>query len=97
MPDRRRFLKQCVATSTGAIALTSAAGAQNPPSRADANAEIAKRLTEVARLRFGTHLNDEQLRVVEQRLTRSLTTGDLLKRTRLENSDEPAFVFIPEE
>ena len=89
---RRRFMK---AAALGTIA---AAGgpvlAQDQPRPARNQAEV---LAEIVRLRFGQHLSEAQLKSIQQRLGRQLATAEQMKRTRLANGDEPAFVFMPEE
>lgn len=90
---RRRFLQTMAGVGAGAI-LTDAAAAQDHASRSE---EAAQRLVEVVRLRLGEHLNDEQLKTVQQRLMRGLSNAAALRRMRLENGDEPAFVFMSED
>ena len=90
-PDRRRFVKTA---ALGVAGLAASEGyGQAPPPAADARARTAQALAEIARLRFGQHLNEAQLKSVQERIGRSLATAEALKRTRLENGDEPAFVF----
>jgi hypothetical protein len=77
----------------GAIVLAGA-GAQEPkttppkpaPSAADA-------LAEVAQLRYGKHLSEEQLKEVRRGIERGLRSAERLRQVKLANSDEPAFVF----
>lgn len=88
---RRRFLKTA---ALGSLAAAAPALAQDQPRPARGQAEA---LAEIARLRFGQHLNEAQMKSVQQRLGRQLATGEQMKRTRLTNADEPAFVFVPEE
>jgi len=94
-PSRRRFMK---AAALGTVAVTAAAtpalAQERTPAPADRQAQA---LAEIVRLRFGQHLNEAQMKSVQQRLARALATAEQLKRTRLENGDEPAFVFVPGE
>ena len=89
--NRRRFLKACAA---GAIplAVTSAAAQDQPAPTAPDTPAAA--LTAFARLRFGKHLTDAQVKVVQQEITSSLRLAESLKREALEPGDEPAFVFL---
>jgi hypothetical protein len=48
-------------------------------------------------MRLGQHLNEEQMRSVQQRLARNIATSAQLRRTRLDNGDEPGFAFVPME
>ncbi len=90
---RRRFLKAAALRSAGALGAAGPAAAQdNPPRPA---ADQARALAEIVRLRLGQHLTEEQMKSVQQRLGRALATAAQLRRTRLENGDEPAFVFAP--
>jgi hypothetical protein len=57
----------------------------------------AESLAEIVRVRFGQHLSEAELKSIQQRLGRQLATAEQMKRTRLTNGDEPAFVFVPEE
>jgi hypothetical protein len=83
------------AAALGAVGTAAApALAQDQPRPADNQAQA---LADLVRARIGKHLTEAQLKSVQQRLTRMLATSDQLKRTRLENGDEPAFVFVPEE
>jgi hypothetical protein len=56
----------------------------------------AKRLGEIAKARYGQHLNEEQLRQLVEDLDRGLNAGQRLRGLRLKNSDEPDFVFRAE-
>lgn len=54
---------------------------------------IAVAYTEIARLRFGEHLNAEQLESVKRDLEGNVRTAERLRAFKLKNSDEPDFVF----
>jgi hypothetical protein len=60
---------------------------------ADAPATPADALFEIAKLRYGKHLTEEQLQQVKQSLQRDQAIADFLRRSKLTNGDEPAFVF----
>jgi hypothetical protein len=92
--SRRRFIKAAALGTAGAFAAGPALAQDPAPSSAERQAQA---LAEIVRLRFGQHLNAAQMKSVQQRLARSLATSEQLKRTRLENGDEPAFVFVPGE
>jgi hypothetical protein len=59
----------------------------------DPLAASAAALTEAARARFGKSLAEEHVKDVLDRIHRSLVAGQSLKQFKLQNSDEPAFVF----
>ncbi len=54
---------------------------------------IAVAYTEIARLRFGEHINAEQLESVKRDLEGNVRTAERLRAFKLKNSDEPDFVF----
>jgi hypothetical protein len=63
--------------------------AQQPPTPSP----LAVAYTEIARLRFGEHLSDEQLESVKRDLEGNVRTAERLRAFKLKNSDEPDFVF----
>jgi hypothetical protein len=68
-----------------------AEAAQTQPPRTSAEA-----LIELVRIRYGKHLDDEQLQAVRRSIERQLLSAELLRKSRLKNSDEPDFVFSPD-
>ncbi|HVG31033.1 MAG TPA: hypothetical protein VM864_15085 [Pyrinomonadaceae bacterium] len=54
---------------------------------------LALAYAEVARLRFGDKLGDEDLTRVRRGVGNKLRTADALRGVKLKNSDEPDFVF----
>ncbi|HEX8069152.1 MAG TPA: hypothetical protein VF546_04310 [Pyrinomonadaceae bacterium] len=60
---------------------------QQPPS------PLAVAYGEVARLRFGDKLTPDELARVTRDLEGNVRTGERLRATKLENADEPDFVF----
>jgi hypothetical protein len=91
---RRRFMTAALAGTAGALCPAPAAAQDNPPRPA---ADQARAMAEIVRMRLGQHLNEEQMRSVQQRLARNVATSAQLQRTRLNNGDEPAFAFVPME
>jgi len=55
---------------------------------------LAEAYAEVARVRFGKHLEDSQWDRVKRDLEGNVRTADRLRETKLKNSDEPDFIFI---
>ena len=94
-PPTRRQFAQKVAALAAAPVVASAAAAQEPapPARP---ATAGQALAEIVRLRYGRHLNAEQLRRATQRVENNLRMADRLKRIALLNGDEPAFQFTPD-
>ncbi|MBM4068520.1 MAG: hypothetical protein FJ271_06190 [Planctomycetes bacterium] len=93
--NRRHFGKQVACLAAGALAgeTGSAAAAQPKP---DARSAALQALTDLVRSRHGAHLSEEQLQHVRRKIAGSLLMADALKRTRLDNGDEPDFVFQAE-
>lgn len=56
----------------------------------------AKRLGEIAKVRFGQHLNEEQLKSLVEALDGGLQSGQRLRKLGLQNADEPDFLFRAE-
>ncbi|HWW73991.1 MAG TPA: hypothetical protein VNZ44_01265 [Pyrinomonadaceae bacterium] len=54
---------------------------------------LAEAYAEAARLRFGEHLSAEQLESVKRDLEGNVRTAERLRGFKLQNSDEPDFVF----
>jgi hypothetical protein len=54
---------------------------------------LAEAYAEAARLRFGEHLSPEQLESVKRDLEGNVRTAERLRSFKLQNSDEPDFVF----
>jgi hypothetical protein len=87
-PTRRRFLQAAAATAAlPLVDVPPVVVADDPP----ASAEQA--LTAIVRLRF-KHLTEDQLKAVQAGLQRGLAAGEILKRTRLDPTDEPATIFV---
>jgi hypothetical protein len=60
---------------------------QQPPS------PVALAYVEMARARFGDKLSDEELTRLRRNFEGKARTGDALGKAKLQNSDEPDFVF----
>jgi hypothetical protein len=55
---------------------------------------LALAYMEVARLRFGEKLTNEELKRVQNELKGNVRTAERLRAVKLKNSDEPDFTFI---
>jgi len=55
----------------------------------------AEALAEVARILYGKNLTDDQMAEVKRSLSNRFRASEAMKKTRLANGDEPAFVFSP--
>ena len=87
---RRRFLK---GATVAPVILTSSAltAAQEPEAPS-----VVHSLTDIVRRRYGKHLTETQIKSVQAAIQGDLASSEALKRVRLENGDEPAFVFVPD-
>lgn len=95
--SRRRFGKQVACLTAGALAGgAGSASADQPQPKPDARAAALQALVDIVRARHGAHLSDEQMQRVRQKIATSLLMADALKRTRLDNGDEPDFIFQAE-
>ena len=100
-PTRRKFAKAVVTAIAAAPLAVSMVKAQTPtptptpqPSPTPQQpSPLAEAYGEVARRRFGDKLSDEELTRVKRSLEGMVRTGDALRAVKLQNSDEPDFVF----
>ena len=103
--DRRAFVKFIPALGAAglvAVNLPASSPAQTPsasptpiPSPTPTQpSPLAEAYTEVARVRFGKHLEDSQWDRVKRDLEGNVRTADRLRDSKLKNSDEPDFIFI---
>jgi hypothetical protein len=106
-PARRRFTK-AVATALAAaplVRLTNNAHAQTPPATKEPAAPpnpqptpqppspVAEAYGEVARVRFGDRLTADELTRVKRSVAGKINRGNALRDAKLQNSDEPDFIF----
>lgn len=89
--NRRQFLKGAAAATLLTAPLQAG---ENRAQQDNAATTPAEALSAFARARFGRHMTEEQMKSVQRGISQSLSSADTIKRTRLENSDEPDFVFF---
>src|SRR5437879_2887793 len=89
----RREFAAGVAAAAGVLALPGLVEAEQPKPGAVLTA-TAQAMTDIIRARHGKHLSDEQLKRVQQKIRGNLLAAEALKRTRLDNGDEPAYMFV---
>lgn len=96
--NRRQFGKQVTVLTAGAFlgGAGGAAAAQQAQPKTDSRTATLQALMDMIRARHGTHLSDEQLQRVRQKIATGLLMAEALKHPRLDNSDEPDFVFQAE-
>jgi hypothetical protein len=91
---RREFTqKLALLAATPLLARSGEARAADQPAPPDPIAATAAALTEAARARFGNNLAEEHVKKVRDSIQRGLSSAQTLKRAKLANADEPAFVF----
>ncbi len=98
-PTRRQFNKTLALLAAAPLAATAEAAAARPadePPAAETFSSAAQALTEVVRLRHGKHLSAEQLKRIRQRLETTARRAAALRKTPLQNGDEPDFLFVAE-
>lgn len=107
--SRRRFTKTLAAAVVAGTAAAQVVTAQTPPAATESKAPpnprptpaqqppkpspVAVAYADVARARFGERLSPEQFDAVKRDLEGNVRAADALRAYRLENSDEPDFVF----
>jgi hypothetical protein len=108
-PARRRFTKAVATALAAAplICLPSDAHAQTPPATKEPAAPpnpqptptpqppspVAEAYGEVARVRFGDRLTADELARVKRSVAGKIGRGNALRDVKLQNGDEPDFIF----
>jgi hypothetical protein len=96
-PTRRDFARTLIVTAAASAAAATAAPvavADDPPKpKLEGVPGVGQALADAVRLRYGKHLNDDQLAAVQRGVTNSLLSADRLAKLTLKNSDEPAVIF----
>lgn len=87
IPTRREFTQ-----AMAVLALASAPAAAQKAAIPDAKSYTAAVET-IIRYKFGRQLTDEQLKRVQSSYMGKLSSGDLLKRVPLNNSEDPIEAF----
>ncbi|HEX8709760.1 MAG TPA: hypothetical protein VF723_16080 [Pyrinomonadaceae bacterium] len=105
---RRRFAKEVGATLVAGPLAASLAKAQTPaktrqapappgpqptPAQQQKPSPLAEAYAEVARARFGERLTPEQFEQVRKDLEGNVKTAERLRGFKLNNGDEPDFIF----
>jgi hypothetical protein len=72
---------------------TPAASTPKPAESATAPSAEAVALAGIVKLRYGSRLNEDAMKEITRSLDSGLKGAAALRKTPLENSDEPAFVF----
>ena len=103
-PSRRQFAKTMALALVLAPLASALANAQTPvpttampqPSPSPSPqppSPIAEAYAEVARARFSQHVTPEQMLKIKEDLEGNVRAADRLRKLKLDNGDEPDFVF----
>lgn len=91
---RRAFAKSIVAAAVAAPIVASATAAEaQAPAQAQTISPAAEGYFEVAKARYGKFVTPEQLEAIKRDLEGNVRTSERLSAIKLENGDEPDFVF----
>ena len=93
---RRQFVQTLTALAATPIALAplgSATARAQTAQPADAVSAAGEAMTQVARVRYGKHLKEDQIAPFRRSIERGIRNAERLKQVKLNNSDEPAFAF----
>lgn len=103
---RRRLLGILGLAGTAPLWLAGAAGADDPPrpgapapapaGEAAGPSEEARALADLARRRYGAHLDEAQMELLTDELDGNGKSAARLRQAKLANADEPDFVFRAE-
>jgi hypothetical protein len=93
--SRREFNKALAAFAAASLRPAMAqTNAQEPaPARPNPRTGTVEALTQIVRWRYGEYLSEEQNKEARRSLERSQASAARLKQFKLQNGDEPAFVF----
>jgi len=103
--SRRKFAKSIATTLVATPLAASFANAQTPSPATESKAlptpgptpqqpsPIADAYSEVARARFGKFVTDEEMAKIKEDLEGNVRAAERLRNYKLENGDEPDFVF----
>lgn len=106
--SRRSFTRSVAATLVAAPLAVTLAHAQTPdkkeapappkpqPSPSPAPQKpspLALAYAEAARIRFGEHITPEQFEKMKEDFENSVRSADRLRKAKLQNGDEPDFIF----
>jgi histidine ammonia-lyase len=90
---RRQFTKSLALVAATPLMTSPAEVAAQEPKQAEPPADAAAALTELARIRFGKHVDEDMLKQIRRGLEGRQRSAERLKQFKLTPGDEPAFVF----
>lgn len=93
--SRRDFAKRVALLAATPLAIPAPEAGAQGTAKSDSHT-TAEALTEIARQRYGKFLSAEQMKAMQRAIEGGQRAADYLKRVKLKNSDEPAFIFSVE-
>ncbi len=93
--SRREFAKSC-ATAAAAPFLAGTVAAEEPSKPKPVPQVAIDAMMEIVRARYGKQLTEEQLKEVQRGIVQNVFIAERMKKFKLANSDEPAFIFRAE-
>jgi hypothetical protein len=95
---RREFAKNLALVATvPLIGAPAATGSEEEKSSKDKLPDGASEaLTQIVQSRYGNYLTEEQVKEVKKSLEGRQRTAETMKKVKLANGDEPAFIFFAE-
>jgi hypothetical protein len=103
MPTRRSLSRREFAASLAGLAATPLALDAAPipsepgqPKPSEAAVKTTELLLQIVRARYGKHITEEQMKIVERSVARIAVANEQFAKLNLENGLEPAFAFSAE-
>jgi hypothetical protein len=98
---RREFAKSVAALAVVPFVGSDAKGATidagpDPAPKPDPLQVSSDALMAIVGSRYGEHIMEDQLKEIQRSIESRLRSGERLKRVKLQNSDEPDFIFSPD-
>jgi hypothetical protein len=93
---RREFAKSlALVAAAPLIGAPEANGGEDEKSSKDKLPDgVSEALTQIVRSRYGKYLTEEQVKEVKKSLEGRQRTAETMKKVKLANGDEPAFIFF---
>jgi len=95
-PSRREFAKILAALAAVPLAGAAESATAQTTRPADSLLETAKKLNQIADIRYGKYLTEEQKHQVRRHIVSQLRAAERLGKFSFANGDEPAFIFRPD-
>ncbi len=93
--SRRDFAKNLAfAAASPLISTSETAQAQEAKSSKEKPPGVSEAWTELVRVRFGQHLTPDQLKEIKKSMEEKQRAAETMKKVKLQNGDEPAFIFF---